>query len=100
MTLLYALGYVVKYFKNKKHKVINDKKTSTNNVEKVVLEKCSVDQQFISNAYNEIILLSALSGLVGVLACLRRRIFYTQANSRNFSRSYDGGSSCLKFYLT
>lgn len=45
MTLLYALGYVVKYFKNKKHKeVINDKKTSTNNVEKSSFRKGSVDQ--------------------------------------------------------
>ncbi len=35
--------------------------------------------QFINNAYLEIILLGALSGIVGVLACLRKRVFYTQA---------------------
>lgn len=34
---------------------------------------------FVSNAFLEIILLGALSGIVGVLACLRQRVFYTQA---------------------
>lgn len=34
---------------------------------------------FINNAYLEIVLLGGLSGIVGVLACLRKRVFYTQA---------------------
>ena len=34
---------------------------------------------FIQNTYIEITLVGALSGLVGLIACLRQRVFYTQA---------------------